>query len=453
MKHYDVIVVGSGSGAVILDEALSGGLKVALVDKGPVGGTCLNLGCIPSKMLVFPADRVAEIQDSGKLGVNAIVKQADFGFIMRRMRKTVQEGSSGMSRWIKHAKNLDFYEAEAHFVGDCTLQAGSSRIKGDKIFIASGARPFIPKIKGLEKAGYLTNETVLELKKLPKSIIIIGGGYIAAEYAHFFAAMGSQVTILQKNRRLVPDEEPEISDLLKKEMQRRMSVYTGMEAVEVRAKKRGYAVIGKDVKAGREKSFSAEKVMVAAGRKSNADLLMAEKTGVETDSRGFIKTNRFLETTKKGIWAFGDAIGKKMFRHVANEEAVLAWQNSLGRKKTGMDYSAAPHAIFSFPQVASVGLTEKEAKKGHDVLVGTAKYSDVAKGAAMAEENSFAKAIVEKGTGKILGFHIIGPHAAVLIQEVVAVMANNLDAGAVFKAMHIHPALSELIPAALGNAE
>ena len=174
MKHYDVIVVGSGSGAVVLDEALSGGLKVALVDKGPVGGTCLNLGCIPSKMLVYPADRAAEIQDSGKLGVNAIVKQADFGFIMRRMRKTVQEGSSGMSRWIKHAKNLDFYEAEAHFVGDCTLQAGSSRIKGDKIFIASGARPFIPKIKGLEKAGYLTNETVLELKKLPKSIIFFG---------------------------------------------------------------------------------------------------------------------------------------------------------------------------------------------------------------------------------------------------------------------------------------
>ncbi|MEJ2684806.1 MAG: FAD-dependent oxidoreductase [Candidatus Sulfobium sp.] len=227
MKEYDVIVVGSGAGLLIVEKALAHDLSVALVDKGPLGGTCLNLGCIPSKMLIYPGDRVAEIREAGKLGVSAEVREIDFLSIMERMRNTVRKGESHIREGIGHTENLDFYEGTGYFVKDSVIEINREQIKGRKIFIAAGARPRIPSVKGIEKAEYLTNESVLQLREKPKSLIIIGGGYIGAEYAHFFSAMGVKVVLLQSNARLVPDEEPEISDLLKKEMERWMDIRTG----------------------------------------------------------------------------------------------------------------------------------------------------------------------------------------------------------------------------------
>jgi dihydrolipoamide dehydrogenase len=451
MKEYEVIVIGSGAGAIIADAAITPGHKVALVDKGPLGGTCLNLGCIPSKILIYPADVIAKIQDAEKLGIHAEIKSIDFGAIMTRMRKTVTENRFHIQTAIENTHELDFYEGEGHFTGDYTMEIGGEKIKGKKIFIASGARPLIPQIKDIDKIEYLTNESVLELEEKPDSIIIIGGGYIAAEYGHFFSSMGTKVTILQRGERLVPNEEPEISELLKKEMQKRMDVHVNTEALEVKNNGNNISVVGKDKNTGREKEFSAEKIMIAAGRKSNADLLEVENTGVETDERGFIKADEYLETTKENIWAIGDAIGKQMFRHVANTEAYMAWHNATHDKKVKMDYDATPYAVFSHPQIASVGLTEEQARKNHNILVGKAKYSDVAKGSAMMEEESFAKAIVEKDSGRVLGFHIIGPHAPILIQEVINAMANNVDMHSIVRGMHIHPALPELILATLGN--
>jgi dihydrolipoamide dehydrogenase len=192
---------------------------------------------------------------------------------------------------------------------------------------------------------------------------------------------------------------------------------------------------------------------MAVGRRSNADTLKVENSGIETDKRGFIKVNRYLETSKKNIFAVGDANGQQMFTHVANREAVIVGHNAFHDARLEMDYSAAPHAIYSHPQIASVGLTEENAKKGHKIVVGRAKYSDVAKGEAMIEMDGFAKAIVEKETEKILGFHIIGPYAPVLIQEVVNAMASGGHSGEIEQGLHIHPALSELIPATLGHLE
>lgn len=452
MKEYDIIVIGSGSGMEIVEKALSQGLKVALVDKGPLGGTCLNVGCIPSKMLIYPADRIAEIQEAKKLGINADIKSIDFDSIMKRMRKNVKQNQSHMKQGIKQTKNLDFYDGEGHFVDDYILKIKNNKIKGKKIFIVSGARLLVPPIKGIDNIDYLTNENVLELEKRPKSIIMIGGGYIAAEYGHFFASMGTEVTILGRNQRLVPNEEPEVSDLLRKKMQERMKVYTNTEAVEVKKENKEFVVVGKDRKTGKQKQLKAEKVMMATGRKSNADLLKVKNTGLEIDKRGFIKVNDYLETSKPNIWAFGDAIGKHMFKHVANAEAEYAWHNSIGHhKKMKFDYSAVPYAIFSHPQIAGVGMTQEQAQKKHKILVGAAKYSDVAKGEAMMEQESFAKAIVDKETGKILGFHIMGPYAPILIQEVVNTMANKQEFISIGKAMHIHPALPEIILEALSN--
>lgn len=453
MKNYDVIVIGSGCGMIIAEEAVAHGFKTALVDRGPLGGTCLNVGCIPSKMLIYPADRIVEIEEARKLGIEAEIKSVDFGVIMARMRHSRQEGQSHTREGIRQAKKLDFYEGEGHFTGDYTLEVNGEKIKGKEIFIASGSRPFIPPIKGLDSVKYLTNETVLQLKARPDSLLIIGGGYIAVEYGHFFAAMGTKVTILEMADRLVLPEEPEMSELLRKELTKRMAVHTGAQATEVRKKGDGVAVLVKDNKTGKEKSFSGQSVLMAVGRRSNADILKVENSGVETDKRGFIKVNQYLETSKKNIFAVGDANGQQMFTHVANREAVIVGHNSFHDAKLEIDYSAAPHAIYSHPQIASVGLTEENARKEHKILVGRAKYYDVAKGEAMMETEGFAKAIVEKETEKILGFHIIGPYAPVLIQEVVNAMASGGHGGEIDQSLHIHPALSELIPVTLGHLE
>jgi dihydrolipoamide dehydrogenase len=451
MKKYDVIVIGSGSGGDIVESALSYGLSVAWVDKGPLGGTCLNVGCIPSKMLIYPADRIVEIQEAEKLGIKTEIKDIDFNKIMEHMRKPIIESHKHMEHGLQSTENFTYFKGVGHFVSDYTIEINNEQIQGEKIFIGSGARPLIPLIKGVENIEYLTNENVFDLTKKPESISIIGGGYIAVEFAHFFAAMGTKVTVFQRSGRLVTPSEPEISELLLKQMKKRMDVLTNVEVIEFRKEENNYTVIGKNKITDAEINVTSEKIMIATGRKSNADLLRVENTGVDIDKRGYISVNEYLETSKKNIWAFGDAIGKFMFKHVANEEALIAWNNAVQDKKTKMDYSAVPYAAFTYPQIASVGLTEEEAKKKHKILVGKAMYSDVAKGDAMMELEGFSKAIVDKENGKILGFHIIGPYSPILIQEVINAMALGGQIGFIGQGMHIHPALSELILRTLGN--
>ncbi len=452
MKEYDVVIIGSGSGGIIVEKAIAKNIKVAWIEKGSLGGTCLNVGCIPSKMLIYPADKIIESQEAEKLGCEIKFNNLNFTKIIKRIKQTITENQKQIKTWIEREKNIDFYNGEAHFIGDYTLEVKNRKIYGNKIFVASGSRPHIPSIASIDKSNILTNESVFDIKEKPESlIIIIGGGYIAAEFGHFFTTIGSKVTILQRWDRILPNEEPEISTILKKQMNKRMRVFINTEAIEIIPSKPLYTVIGKNRITDVKKKFKAEKIMIATGREPNVDRLRVENTGVNVDEKGYIKVNNYLETTKKNIWAFGDAIGRFMFRHVANKEAEVAWYNSTYKHKKMMSYNAIPHAVFTYPQVASVGMTEAEAKKNHDIIVGKAYYSDIAMGWAMMEKNGFAKAIVEKNTNKILGFHIIGPYASILIQEIVNVMESDKKITSLIKSIHIHPALSELIPATLSN--
>ena len=397
-----------------------------------------------------------EIREAKRFGIATEIKNIDFAGIMDRMRKKVAAGNNRIKEALEKAEEFDFYFGEAEFTGDYTLTVKGETIKGKSFFLVTGARPLVPAVKGIESVEYFTNDSVLQLRERPESMVIIGGGYIAAEFAHFFEAMGTEVTIVQRNKRLVPEEEPEISELLKKALSRRMKVLTDTEAVEVRQHGKMVTVTVKERGTGKQTEITAQALLVAAGRKSNADALMVEKTGVKTNEQGYISVDEYFETTKKDIWAFGDAIGRKMFKHVANREASLVWHNAAHKEKEKMDYLAAPHAVFTHPEIASVGLTEEEAGKAYPVrelLVGKAKYSQTARGEAMMEEEAFAKAIVKKKDGKILGFHIIGPYASILIQEVVNVMANNGDMWSIARAMHVQPALSEVIVTTLGNLE
>jgi mycothione reductase len=453
MEKFDVLVIGSGSGMLIASTAVGSGFKTAIVDNGPMGGTCLNRGCVPSKMLIYPADVVSILNEAQQLGVAATINAVDFKNIMGRMRNLINGDSAMQARAVKNTPNLTWFKDLGEFKSDYTMQVGEHTITAERIFIVSGARPGIPPIKGIENVDYLTSDTVLELETPPKSVLIIGGGYIGVEYGHFFSGIGTKTTIIQRSPRILPEEEPEISELLKRELEKRLEIHTGFEVVSVKKEGSVKTVVARNREDDSLKEFSAEALMVAAGRVSNSDLLKPEKTGVKLDERGYVKVNQYLETSKKKIWAFGDAIGKQMFKHVANYEASIAWHNAVHEHKAKIDYSAAPHAVFTHPQIASVGLKEAEAKQqGYKILVGKALYKDTAMGSAMGEPEGFVKVIVESETGKILGGHIIGAEASVLIQEIVNAMVTESKSFApIVRAMHIHPALSEVVQQAFGN--
>ena len=453
VETFDVIVVGSGSGMLVASAAVDQGSRVALIEHGKMGGTCINVGCVPSKMLIYPTDVISTIQVAGKLGVNAKVESVDLNNIVSRMHAVVEEDSGHQALAVEATPTLVWLKETAEFISDYTMKVGQRTITAPKIFIVSGARHGLPPIKGIDKIGYLTSDTVLELQKPPKSLLIVGGGYIGMEYGHFFSGIGTKTTLLQRPNRLLPDEEPEISELLLKEMQPRMEIYTGFEVLEARQEGELKTLVARNGKDGSQREFSADAVLIATGRVSNADILKPEKTGVQVDEHNFIKVNEYLETSKKNIWAFGDAIGKQMFKHVANYEAGIVWHNSSHDHKVPMDFSAAPHAVFTHPQVASVGLKEEEAKQHyHKVVVGKALYRDTAMGAAMGFPEGFVKVIVDSETGKILGGHIIGPEASILIQEIVNAMVSETGSFAsIAQSMHIHPAMTEVVQNAFGN--
>jgi mycothione reductase len=453
MEKFDVLVIGSGSGMIIAAGAVGSGLKTALVESGPLGGTCLNRGCVPSKMLIHPADVALMIQEAEKVGINATIGSIDFKKITDRMRRVVKEDVDRQVVAIEKDRKLTWIKDVAEFTSNYTITAGEQQVQAEKIFIVSGARPAIPRLKGIEDVKYLTSDSVLNLESLPKSMIIIGGGYVAAEYGHFFSSLGTAVTIVQKNARMLPDEEAEVSTLLTEEMGKRMKIFTNHEAIQVMENANAKTVVAKNLIDDQTREFSAEALLVAVGRVPNSDLLKTDKTGVELDKNGFIRVNEYLETRKKNIFAFGDAIGKQMFKHVANYEAQVAWHNATQDHKVKVDYTAAPHAVFTHPQVASVGMKQAEAAKaGYKILVGKAYYKDTAQGAAMAEPKGFVKAIVERKTGQILGAHIIGPHASMLIQEITNAMASgDRSFLPIARGMHIHPAMNEVVQNAFGS--
>jgi mycothione reductase len=400
MEKYDVLVVGSGSGMMIAEAAVNSGLKTCLVEKGRLGGTCLNTGCIPSKMVIYPADVVNIIKHAERLGVHAKIESIDFEAIMERTRRFVEHDRRPMEESVGNVEGLTFIQDRGEFTGDHTMKVGDRTIHAENIFLVTGSRPLIPPIKGLDVVNYLTSDNIWDLQRRPESIIIAGGGLIACEMAHFFSAMGTETTILSRSPRLLKKAEPEISEVLTANLRQRMHVETGIEVTEVKLRE-DQVEAHAETSGGEKKAFTAEKLLVAAGRTSNADSLKLDKTGVQLDARGYIKVNENYETTKKRIWAFGDAIGRAMYKHVANKEAEIVWHGFREGHFHPLDYDKVPYAVFTWPQVASVGLTEEEAVgRGLNVLVGEYNYIDTAKGAAMEEEDGFVKVVLwRKRTG------------------------------------------------------
>jgi mycothione reductase len=447
MQTFDLIVIGSGSGLDVAAGVAARGMKVAIVEEGPLGGTCLNRGCIPTKILIHVADVVQTIRKAGVFGIKTGKVSVDFKKAMARAR-VVDEDSAEIEANLKKAKNLTLFKGRAVFTGAKKLKVGAHEITAQRVVIAAGTRPSIPRIVGLDKVPYMTSDEALRVKSLPKELIVIGGGYIACELAHFFGAMGSKVTILQRNVRLLPDEDEEISHKFTEIFSKRFDVRLSFPVKKVEKKGARVIVYGDD-----GKSVEGTDLLIATGRTSNADLLDAEKSGVKINRHGYIETNEFMETNVPGIWALGDIAGKYLFKHSANLEAEYVTISLVTPEhKHAVDYTAMPHAVFSDPQVAGVGATEEDLKsKNIDYLVGKYRYKDTGMGEAMAEEEGFVKFLADY-EGKILGCHIIGPEASTLIHEVlVAMKAGKGTIDDLVNTVHIHPALSEVVQRGAGS--
>lgn len=455
---YDLVVIGSGAGLMVMEAALSLGLKCAIVEKSKFGGTCLTKGCIPSKMLVYPADLIREVEKAERIGLKISKPQIDWKKISERMWNQINF-TKRIEYNLANIPNLDVYKGIAEFKDKNSIivrymDKPEDEITGDRIVIAVGAEPYVPSFDGLFETGYVTSETFFDDKfpaMLWKSIAIIGGGAISAEFAHILSAYGVNVTVILRSNKLLRSEEEEISEFVKKQFEENgIRVLTDRKILSVAKGRKG-----KVIKTQNEE-LEIDEIFVASGLKSPTYLLKPEKAGIEVDEKGWIKTNEYLETSQKHIWAIGDINGKYQFRHKANYEAEILINNLFSNNLKKVTYDSVPWTIFTHPQVAHVGMTEREVKeKGIEYTVAVKHYSEVVGGIAMgynnrSSDNGFVKLIVGKDH-KILGAHIVGPNAAILVQPYVYLMNAGGTYDPINESMVIHPSLNELTAWVLGN--
>ncbi|MGB6838060.1 MAG: mycothione reductase [Dehalococcoidia bacterium] len=451
MKSFDLIVIGSGSGLEVSSEAADRGLSVAVVEHGPFGGTCLNRGCIPSKMLIHSADVMETIRRAELFGIKAQVSAVDWDFIVKRVVDTVDADAQAVEEGNRQHPHVTVFKGTGRFVEHKVLEVDGERITAETIVIAAGTRPRIPDIDGLTDVPFLTSDEALRLPKQPRRLIIVGGGYIAAELTHFFGALGTEVTIVHRGPRMLRQEDDDVAARFTEVYQRRFTLL--LNTVVRRAQRNGEDIVLEVASDGQKRTLSADALLLAVGRVPNTDLLDVAKTGIVLDERGFIKTNEHLETDVPGIWALGDIVGRYLLKHSANLEAAYVAHNILNpENKVVVDYQAMPHAIFASPQVASVGLTERQAREQDlPYSVGTYDYYNSAYGFSIDDKDGFVKALAHRETGEILGCHIIGSEASILIQEVTNAMRMRLTTEAITQSIYVHPALPEVVQRAFGS--
>ncbi|SDD24992.1 NAD(P)/FAD-dependent oxidoreductase [Natrinema hispanicum] len=447
MADFDVIVVGGGTGNNVAAAAADAGLDTALVEPGPLGGTCLNRGCNPSKMLIQAANAVNHVQNAERFHVDAFIDGIDHAAVVDEMDDLLGGIAEDMEDRYRETDNLTLFTEYTEFVDERTLELGGEAVTAEKVVIATGSRPIVPPIDGLDEIDYLTSQDALYLRELPESLVILGGGYIAVELGYVFQSMGTDVTIVEMMDSLVPREDDEIAATFTELAAERHDVYTGHRVTAVEKRGDGHAVHAETADGG-ELTVKGSEVLVALGRRPNSDELGLEAAGIDIDDRGFIETNEYLETTAENVWAQGDVAGNALFKHAGDFETRHTVANVVHEERTAIDLSAMPHTIFTAPQIAGVGATEAELQDDdREYVVGRADYSDSAMGRAKKLEYGFVKVLADPD-GKILGVHAIGDEASTLLHEAVLAMRHGLAVDDVAGTIHAHPTLSKVLEAA-----
>jgi dihydrolipoamide dehydrogenase len=457
----------------VADAAASRGLSVAVVESGPLGGTCLNRGCIPSKRLLYHADVRETVARAEEFHLDVTVADADVGAIVREVTEAVAASSDAIRRGLCASDAHALYEGVGRFVGERTVEVdegpdAGATLRAERLLVATGSRPAIPPLDGLDGVDYLTSTEALRLERPPDHLLVVGGGYVAAELAHFFGTFGSDVTIVGRRPTLVPEADREIAAAFTERYADRFTVHAGHAATAAAATGDGEVTVtaqpyeygdenadgdgrasaGSETDEGRlvagdPVTATGDRLLVAAGRVPNTDRLNPAAAGIATDDRGFVETDDYLRTTAADVWALGDVIGGYLLKHAANHEARAVVRDLFGETEP-IDYSAMPFAVFASPEVAGVGAREADLR-AEDRAYGrsVARYEDTARGRATRAEG-LVKALVGPD-GAILGAHVVGPDASALIQEVVVAMRAGTGVGGIRDAVHVHPALPEVV--------
>ncbi len=447
-EEFDLIIIGSGSGNSI-PEYLSD-WNIALVERGTFGGTCLNVGCIPSKMFVLPADHALEAQHGAKLGIETSFEGADWRAIRDRVFGRIDPIAAGGKEYrATGTPNVTLISGTARFVGDKTFDVDGRQIAAPKVLLAAGARPVIPPIPGLADVGFHTSDTVMRLDELPPRLGIIGGGFIAVEMGHVFSGLGSDVTLFNRSGVLLRAQDHEVSERFTDVFGSRVDLR--LDQVPDSVERRGDVIV---MHVGNDE-IEVDELLVATGRQPNSDLVDVESGGIPTSADGTVDVDLTMATPVDGVWAVGDISNSYQLKHLANAEAKVAfWNMAHPDDQREVSYRAVPSAVFSNPQVATVGMTETQAKEsGQPFRIGRRDYGGTAYGWALEDDTSFAKVIVHAETELILGAHIIGPQAATLIQPLIQAMELGQSARTISEdVFYIHPALSEVVENALLEA-
>ena len=444
MKEFDLVIIGGGPGGYVA--AIRGaqkGAKVALIEKRKLGGTCLNWGCIPTKALYYSAKTLSTALKAGEFGVNTGPVSFDLAKAVSRKDGVVAKLVGGVGQLLK-GNGVEVFNGTAKLeaAGRVSVTTGgeTSEIAAKKVIIATGSEPAMIPVFNIDRKNILTSTEMLDLKEVPESLVVIGGGVMGCEFASIFARFGSKVTIVELLPTILSTEDKQIVRTIQKSFKTLgVEVLTGVSVETVEATGSGAVTRLTD---GRE--FSATKVLVSIGRSFNSTGLGLEELGIELD-RGSIKVNEKMETNLKDIYAIGDVIGGMLLAHVASAEGGIAVTNALGGNSK-MDYSVIPAGIFTDPEIASVGLREKDAKAQEiDVKVGRFPYAACGKALAMGESEGFVQIVSDPGNDTVLGASIVGEHATDLIQELAITMKTGAKVTDIIETVHAHPTLPELV--------
>jgi mycothione reductase len=447
VKRFDLIIIGAGSGNSIIGPDHDD-WDVAIVERGLFGGTCLNVGCIPSKMFVYAAE-IADLARRGPdFGVHTRFDGADWPAIRDRVFGRIDPIAAGGEDYRKGLDNVTVFQHDARFVGPKQLQVGDDVITADHIVLAAGARANVPSIPGIDTVGFDTSDTIMRVDELPERLIVLGGGYIAAELGAVFGSLGSDVTYVMRGDAMLRDQDHDISARMTEIYGRRYPTHRNAELVGVERDADGDVVL----RLGDGTALRGDRLLIATGRIPNGDELGVDATGVALDDSGYVISDTYGRTNVEGVWALGDITNPVQLKHVANHEAkVVAHNVTHPDELRQMNHDLIPAAVFAHPQIGTVGLTEQQCiDQGLDYTAHVQEYGSAAAGWAMEDTESICKLIMDNATRRLLGAHVMGPQAPTLVQQLIQGMVFGLTVDQMATGQYyIHPAMPEVIEQAL----
>jgi mercury(II) reductase len=446
LSEFDVVVIGAGgAGSTAAFELNARGAKVALIERWKVGGTCLNVGCDPTKTLVRSAEIAHLARTGGRFGIHAESIYYDWSAVIARVNRVIDTIRGGDGEQNIRNEGINLFKGNARFLSANEIYVDGQIIRGERFIIATGAANVTPPIEGLNEVGFITNQEAIALPNLPESLIVIGGGVIGVEFAQIFSRFGVDVTLVASRSNLLPQEDADLASALSDVLS-----HEGIKILKPvrvnRIERDGSLKVVFGDQEGKIASVRGEEILLATGRAPVVEGMNLEAAGVEYDRTG-IKVDAELKTSSPNIWAIGDVTGIEPFTHVADYQArIVAW-NVLGNGEPRQaDYQAIPHVIFSDPELGSVGLTEKEAADaGFDVKCAIVPMKDLARAITSGETEGMVKLVSDRATGHILGGHVLAAHGGELLPEIALAMRSGLTVQAIADTVHAYPTMSEAV--------